>query len=84
MGCILSSDATDDGGSQGPILPGEVYVFLPGLRTPKPIELTEALQGSVTAELALRLASLRSQVVAASGSEPCAIKARRKKTPQGM
>lgn len=67
MGCIFSSDATDDGGIlELPLLSGEVYVFVPGFREPTQNDLTELLKGSVSAALATKLQSLRSQVIAAS------------------
>jgi hypothetical protein len=58
MGCIQSSEAAEDGPTSAPAqgaVGGEVYVYVPGLRTPKYVDLKELLQGSVSADLAARL-----------------------------
>ncbi len=79
MGCIQSSDAIEDwesstygrggGGGGGSAPNGEVYVFVPGFRAPKNVELTahlllqqQASSSSISPELATRLVSLRSRI----------------------
>jgi len=81
MGCVFSSEGLEDGSAvtKNPQLLGEVFVFVPGLRVPKQVEIREVLQKFVSVELASRLQSLRSQVIAASGRNPPGSKLRRKK-----
>jgi hypothetical protein len=74
MGCIQSSDAIEDwesstyggGGGGGSAANGEVYVFVPGFRAPKNVELAahqqQASSSSISPELATRLVSLRSRI----------------------
>lgn len=83
MGCIQSSEAKDvtsptSSVAQGTV-GGEVYVYVPGLRSPKYVNLKESLQGSVSADLASRLQTLRSQVLIASGKNKPASKSRRRR-----
>jgi len=84
MGCILSSEALDDAGPTPGSLSvgGEVYVYVPGFRAPKYVDLKELLQGSVSADLAARLQLLRSQVLIASGKNSLAAKSRRRRLHQ--
>ena len=87
MGCILSSEAIDDGGQtiQSPVLPGDTYVYVPGFRVPKEVNFTEILKGRISAGLAVRLQALRSQVIAIeSGKTPTSVKLTRKKSDLGM
>jgi hypothetical protein len=85
MGCVFSSEGLEDGSAvtKNPQLLGEVFVFVPGLRVPKQVEIREVLQKLVSVELASRLQSLRSQVIAASGRNPPGSKLRRKKQQSG-
>lgn len=80
MGCILSSEKLEDS-SPTSAGGGEVYVYVPGFRTPKSLDLRGALQGSISADLASRLHLLRSQVLIAS--EKNTPKSKRKKAHQG-
>nr|XP_024397908.1 uncharacterized protein LOC112293079 isoform X2 [Physcomitrium patens]PNR37744.1 hypothetical protein PHYPA_020853 [Physcomitrium patens] len=84
MGCILSSEsAPEDGGSPpGLNADGEIYVYVPGLRTPKYVDLKEHLQDAISADLASRLQYLRSNVLITSGKNTPASKSRRRKTSQ--
>jgi len=76
MGCILSTEAVDDGA----LLPsGEVYVFVAGFRLPQPLDFIELLKGSVSAGLAAKLQALRSQVIIAADRT----EARRRKAQDG-
>ena len=83
MGCILSSEKSED---LSPTSAGgdEVYVYVPGFRTPKYVDLKGVLQGSVSADLASRLHLLRSQVLIASAQNTPASKSKRKKLHQGQ
>lgn len=80
MGCVLSSEALHDT-SPAPAVTvgvgGEVYVYVPGLRAPKYVDLREQLQGSISADLLLRLQQLRSQVLITSGKNMPASKSKR-------
>ncbi|KAG0595320.1 hypothetical protein M758_UG158500 [Ceratodon purpureus] len=87
MGCIISSEAIEDASSPTSTsarstVGSEVYVFVPGLRTPKFVDLKELLQGSVSTDLASRLQLLRSQVLFASGKNLPASKSRRRRLHQ--
>lgn len=84
MGCILSSEALEDAGPPPAQLSvgSEVYVYVPGFRTPKYVDLKELLQGSVSADLAARLQFLRSQVLIASGRNSSASKSIRRRLHQ--
>ncbi|XP_024368623.1 uncharacterized protein [Physcomitrium patens] len=84
MGCIFSTEAVDDGGVLGiPVQASEVYVFVPGLRNPKHIDLTELLKGYVSAGLAAKLQSLRSQIISIACKSGPAVKIRRRKSLDG-
>ncbi|KAG0575344.1 hypothetical protein KC19_VG338200 [Ceratodon purpureus] len=87
MGCIISSEAIEDAPSPTSTsarstVGGEVYVFVPGLRSPKFVDLKELLQGSVSTDLASRLQLLRSQVLIACGKNSSASKSRRRRLHQ--
>lgn len=85
MGCVFSSEGLEGGSAvtKTPQLLGEVFVFVPGLRVPKQVEIREVLQKIISVELASRLQTLRSQVIAASGRNPSGSKLRRKKQQSG-
>lgn len=87
MGCMFSTEAVEDFGGPPveniPIQSGEIHVFVPGLREPKQIDLTELLKGSVSAGLAARLHSLRSQVISASSGKGPVVKLSRRKSLDG-
>lgn len=84
MGCILSTEALEEARPSPPPVSvgGEVYVYVPGLRTPKYVDLKELLQGSVSTDLASRLQLLRSQVLIASDKNSQAAKSRRRRLHQ--
>ena len=82
MGCIQSSERPEDL-SPASAAGDEVYVYVPGFRTPKYVDLKGKLQGSISADLAARLHLLRSQVLIASKDNMLASKSRRKKPHSG-
>ncbi|KAH8970567.1 hypothetical protein BDL97_02G094700 [Sphagnum fallax] len=98
MGCIQSSDAIEDWesstyGGGGSAANGEVYVFVPGFRAPKNVELAahlllqqQASSSSISPELATRLVSLRSRIshLAAKPDRSSSHKSRHADDEQGV
>nr|XP_024376822.1 uncharacterized protein LOC112282906 isoform X1 [Physcomitrium patens]XP_024376823.1 uncharacterized protein LOC112282906 isoform X1 [Physcomitrium patens]XP_024376824.1 uncharacterized protein LOC112282906 isoform X1 [Physcomitrium patens] len=84
MGCILSSEALYDTGPTPSVsvsVVGEVYIYVPGFRAPKYVDLKGTLHGSISADLLSRLQQLRSQVLIALGKYTPASKSRRFRRP---
>ncbi|CAK9215775.1 unnamed protein product [Sphagnum troendelagicum] len=98
MGCIQSSDAIEDWesstyGGGGSAANGEVYVFVPGFRAPKNVELAahlllqqQASSSSISPELATRLVYLRSRIshLAAKPDRSSSHKSRHADDEQGV
>ncbi|VAH49703.1 uncharacterized protein [Triticum aestivum] len=81
MGCGLSTPDNDGGGGarrkQGSV--GDVVVFLPGLRAPMGVDLSQALAGRLDKGAVERLSALRARVVDMAMQESAvALKPRRK------
>ncbi|XP_037478573.1 uncharacterized protein LOC125539080 [Triticum urartu] len=82
MGCGLSTPDSDGGGGgarrkQGSV--GDVVVFLPGLRAPMGVDLSQALAGRLDKGAVERLSALRARVVDMAMQESAvALKPRRK------
>ena len=62
MGCFVSTPK-DTGGRRRPGNIGEVAVFVPGLRIPKPVDFTESLGDHLGKSLVVRLSALRTRIV---------------------
>eukprot|EP00249_Psilotum_nudum_P012964 c24076_g1_i1 orf=322-1608(-) len=72
MGCILSSPKDKGGTKHSQAQGGEVFVFMPGMRIPKGIDLARALQGFVSSNMLDHLSALRTRItaMAATGEAP--------------
>ncbi|XP_058097801.1 uncharacterized protein LOC131242875 isoform X2 [Magnolia sinica] len=79
MGCLVSTPNDGDGNRRRPGNVGEVAVFVPGLRIPKPIDFSQPLGDRLSKSLVERLSALRTRIVVMAGQEaPVARKPRRK------
>lgn len=80
MGC-LNSKPNDAGAiRRRPGNIGEVAVFIPGLRVPESLELSQPLSDGLPRRLAERLAALRSRIVVMSAHEALSVTRPRKRT----
>lgn len=83
MGCFVSKSQESGGNRKRPVNIGEVVVFVPGLRIPKPVDFSSAFSGQLSKAMIDRLTSLRSHIVAMSGKEgPTITRTRRKSSTQ--
>ncbi|XP_026454287.1 uncharacterized protein LOC113355602 isoform X3 [Papaver somniferum] len=85
MGCLVSTPQdTGAGGNrkrQGNV--GEVAVFVPGFRIPKPVDFSQSLGDSLSKSLVERLSALRTRVVVMAAQEaPTASKSRKRTATQ--
>jgi len=80
MGCFNSkpNDAVAIRRRPGNI--GEVAVFIPGLRVPESLELSQPLSDGLPRRLAERLAALRSRIVVMAAHEALSVTRPRKRT----
>uniref|UniRef100_A0A453CGN2 Uncharacterized protein n=1 Tax=Aegilops tauschii subsp. strangulata TaxID=200361 RepID=A0A453CGN2_AEGTS len=83
MGCGLSTPDNDGGGGEGARRKqgsvGDVVVFVPGLRAPMGVDLSQALAGRLDKSAVERLSALRARVVDMAMQESAvALKPRRK------
>jgi hypothetical protein len=84
MGCLVSTP-NDSGGNRFPKNVGEIMVFVPGLRIPKPVDFVQPLGDGLTKNLIERLSALRTRIVVMAGQEaPRAAKPRRTATQHGL
>lgn len=84
MGCFVSTPKDTGGGSRRrPANIGEVLVYVPGLRIPKPLEFSESLGSHLPQTLVERLSALRTRIVVMAGQEaPTITRSRRKSATQ--
>ncbi|KAF9616603.1 hypothetical protein IFM89_030772 [Coptis chinensis] len=83
MGCLVSTPKDTGGIRRRPRSLGEIAVFVPGLRIPKPIDFSQPLGDNLSKNLVERLSALRTRIVVMAGQEaPATTKARRKTTTQ--
>ncbi|XP_010247818.1 PREDICTED: uncharacterized protein LOC104590772 [Nelumbo nucifera] len=84
MGCFVSTPKDSGGNRRRPGNVGEVAVFVPGLRIPKPVDFSQPLGGILSKGLVERLSALRTRTVVMAGQEaPTAMKTRRTATQHG-
>ncbi|KAK2990868.1 hypothetical protein RJ640_001968 [Escallonia rubra] len=83
MGCLVST-AKDSGGiRRRPGNIGDVTVFVPGLRIPKPVDFSQSLDEHLSKSLAERLSALRTRIVVMAGQEaPTITRTRRRSATQ--
>ncbi|KAK7841513.1 hypothetical protein CFP56_015369 [Quercus suber] len=82
MGCLVSTP--NDSGGKNPKNVGEIMVFVPGLRIPKPVDFVLPLNDGLSKNLVERLSALRTRIVVMAGQEaPRSAKSRRTATQHG-
>ncbi|XP_076906327.1 uncharacterized protein LOC143562398 [Bidens hawaiensis] len=82
MGCFASTPK-ESGGRRRPGNIGEVTVFVPCLRIPKPVDFVEALGDHLGKSLVDRLSALRTRIVVMAGQEaPTITRTRRRNATQ--
>ena len=86
MGCFASTPKEAGGIRKRPTNIGEVSVFVPGLRIPKPVDFSHCLGDSIPKSILDRLSALRTQIVVMVGHEALTVTRSRRKsaTQHGM
>ncbi|KAL8245917.1 hypothetical protein R6Q59_007133 [Mikania micrantha] len=83
MGCFVSTPKDSGGKRRRPGNIGEVAVFVPGLRIPKPVDFSESLNDHLCKSLVERLTALRTRIVVMAGQEaPSITRTRRRSATQ--
>ncbi|XVF09392.1 hypothetical protein REPUB_Repub07fG0088800 [Reevesia pubescens] len=83
MGCLVSTPKDAGGNRRRPGSIGEVSVYVPGLRVPKPVDFFQSLGGHLSKTLLERLTALRTRIVVMAGQEaPTMTRTRRKTATQ--
>ncbi|KAK3225891.1 hypothetical protein Dsin_005753 [Dipteronia sinensis] len=83
MGCLLSTSKDSGGNRRRPGNIGDVSVYVPGLRIPKPVDFSQLLGDSLSKNLVERLSALRTRIVVMAGQEgPTITRTRRKSATQ--
>ncbi|GFP88530.1 hypothetical protein PHJA_000996700 [Phtheirospermum japonicum] len=80
MGCFVSTPQDTGGNRRRPSNIGDVFVFVPGLRIPKPVDFSESLGDNLSKSLVERLSALRTRIVVMAGQEAPTITRTRRKT----
>lgn len=84
MGCLVSKGDVFGGARRKPKSIGEIAVYVPGMRIPKPIDFTQAVGDGLSKSMVERLTALRTRIVVMAGQEePMATKSRRTATQHG-
>ncbi|KAK1388089.1 BRO1 domain-containing protein [Heracleum sosnowskyi] len=73
MGCFVSTSKHSGENRRRPSNIGDVTVFVPGLRIPKPVDFSQSLGDHLSKNLVERLSALRTRVVVMAGQEGPAI-----------
>lgn len=85
MGCLASTQRGSGENRRWPKNIGEVAVFVPGIRIPKPVDFTQPFSDGLSRNLVERLSALRTRIVIMAGQEaPLATKPRRTATQHGL
>ncbi|KAJ6799057.1 Uncharacterized protein M6B38_209135 [Iris pallida] len=83
MGCLVSTPRDAGGNRKRPGSVGELAVFVPGLRIPRSVDVSQPLGDNLPKSLVERLSSMRTRIVVMAAQEaPIAIKPRRKTATQ--
>ncbi|KAL0318703.1 UNVERIFIED_CONTAM: hypothetical protein Sangu_2026500 [Sesamum angustifolium] len=83
MGCLVSTPKDTGGNRRRPANIGDVSVFVPGLRIPKPVDFSQSLGDHLAKSLVERLSALRTRIVVMAGQEaPTITRTRRKSATQ--
>lgn len=62
---------------------GEVSVYVPGLRIPKPVDFSQSLADHLSKSLVERLSALRTRIVVMAGQEGPTITRTKRRTQHG-
>lgn len=83
MGCLISKPKDSGGNRRRPGNIGDLSVFVPGLRIPKPVDFSQSLGDNLSKSLVERLSALRTRIVVMAGQEaPTVTRTRRKSATQ--
>ncbi|KAL9381592.1 hypothetical protein Peur_027249 [Populus x canadensis] len=83
MGCLVSTPQDSGGNRRRPGSIGEVSVYVPGFRIPKPVDFSLSLGDQLPKNLLERLSALRTRVVVMASQEaPTVSRTRRKSATQ--
>ncbi|KAF8014644.1 hypothetical protein BT93_H0449 [Corymbia citriodora subsp. variegata] len=83
MGCLVSTPKDSGGNRRIPGNIGEISVYVPGLRIPKPVDFSQSLGNHLSRNLVERLSALRTRIVVMAGQEaPTITRTRRKSATQ--
>uniref|UniRef100_A0A803LW72 BRO1 domain-containing protein n=1 Tax=Chenopodium quinoa TaxID=63459 RepID=A0A803LW72_CHEQI len=80
MGCFASTPKEGGGNRRRPSNIGEVSVFVPGLRIPKPVDFSQCLGDHVPKTIVDGLSALRTQIVVMVGHEALTVTRSRRKS----
>ncbi|XP_031743609.1 uncharacterized protein LOC101207897 isoform X1 [Cucumis sativus] len=80
MGCLASKPADNGGNRRRPGNIGEVSVYVPGLRIPKPVDFSLTLGDHLSKNIVERLSALRTRIIVMAGQEGPTITRTRRKT----
>ncbi|XP_061371198.1 uncharacterized protein LOC133313812 [Gastrolobium bilobum] len=69
MGCLVSIPNDSGGNRRRPRSIGEVSVYVPGLRIPKPVDFAQSLGEFLSKSIVERLSALRTRIVVMAGQE---------------
>ncbi|KAL1192311.1 hypothetical protein V5N11_000732 [Cardamine amara subsp. amara] len=83
MGCFASTPKDTGGNRRKPTSIGDVSVYVPGLRIPKPVEFSQSLGDQLPKTLVERLTALRTRIVVMANQEGPTITRTRRKTQHG-
>ncbi|XP_010540036.1 PREDICTED: uncharacterized protein LOC104813932 [Tarenaya hassleriana] len=83
MGCFASTPKDTGGNRRKPASIGEVSVYVPGLRIPKPVDFSQSLGDQLPKTFIERLTALRTRIVVMANQEgPTITRTRRKSATQ--
>ncbi|XP_057736124.1 uncharacterized protein LOC130951486 isoform X1 [Arachis stenosperma] len=80
MGCFASTPKDSGGNRRRPGSIGEVSVYVPGLRIPKPVDFSQSLGDHLSKNIVERLSALRTRIVVMASQEGPTITRTKKKS----
>ncbi|KAL5142721.1 hypothetical protein HKD37_09G025851 [Glycine soja] len=83
MGCVVSTTKDSGGNRRRPGSIGEVSVYVPGLRIPKPVDFAQSLGNYLSKNIVEHLSALRMRIVIMAGQEGPTITRTKRKTQHG-
>ncbi|KAK6925406.1 BRO1 domain [Dillenia turbinata] len=79
MGCLVSTPKDNGINRRRPGNIGDVYVYIPGLRIPKPLDFSQSLGDQLSKNLIERISALRTRIVVMASQEAPTISRTRKR-----